>query len=109
MTPADQLARVVLSFMWLPVALFVSFYASLSPWRSSKLGRAMMHMFVALLVTMVISLVDVWTDSWPYDEWAHLFVYSWLTATTWRMFLVLRYYQQNEGAEEKKDDERANR
>lgn len=105
MTPVDQLARIVCSFLWLPVALFVSFYASLSPWRASKLGRAMMHMFVALLIVMIVSLVDVWTDSWPYDEWAHLFVYTWLTVTSWRMFVVLRYYQQEQNDSEHKDDQ----
>ena len=77
------------------LVLFIVFYLRGSKWRDFPAGRALMYIAVALGFTVsVSSLVVIFGDDYQYREWVRLALFTAISVTVWRLFVVLRQVQK---------------
>jgi hypothetical protein len=104
--PINIVANIITIAGWLPIALFVGFYAARSRWRSTLVGRTLMLQSGSLLLTLTVVQVGLWWPDMPFRPWFRLISYGVLVVAMWRMFLVLLSYQRQEVSMQEQADDR---
>lgn len=88
------IASILVLMAWAGTALFVTYYALLSNWRVSLVGRTLMSRAVSMLLLLTYALTSRWLDPVQDVQFAlGLGVYALITIMEWRLFLVLRAVQ----------------
>lgn len=89
------IANILVLFAWVGCALFVTFYAVGSPWRSTLPGRTLMYSKLAMLLLLTYALTARWLEPVPNLNYSlALGAYAAISFIQWRLFATLRYVQR---------------
>jgi ABC-type anion transport system duplicated permease subunit len=91
----DTIADFLLVVSIVPVILFMTFYAWRSAWTTTNVGRAMMHQYFAMVLSLTVGSISVvYGEDYAARPYLRLAAFALLTAALWRMFFVLLHNQR---------------
>lgn len=94
MTPIDLAWRIILYSSAVPLTVFIVFYASLSQWRATELGKVLMGLAVAIDAMLIVGLSALLFGQWSGISVVRIVLYAAMHAGAWRMLAVLRRIQR---------------
>jgi len=83
----------VLSYL-VPLFLFIGFYASKSPWRSTELGQALMYQKASFLLVVLVIIFSVFFPGYWGRGAVRIIVYTAVAISLWVDFSNLLRYQR---------------
>lgn len=100
------MANILVIFAWVGAGLFVAFYATKSPWRSTPIGRTLMFRAATMFALLTYALTARWLHAVEIVEVTlGLAIYLAVGIMEWRMFAVLRKAQKDGRASRAKGPE----
>lgn len=94
MTTIEILWRALLLSISIPLTMFVIYYAALSTWWVTAIGRILMGLAVAMDLMLLVGLSAIILGPWPGLNILRITLYASMQVGAWHLLLTLRKIQR---------------